>query len=180
MGLGIVLLVNTTEELTAPETFLDESPDLFIEGGVITRFTEAGDIDYRLSARRIDYYRTEDTSYLLDPTLVVHDPEAAPWQIDAQSGEGHALSGDDSTLRLEQDVLAKQERADGTFTRLNCDAITVFPNRRFAISNQPVTIETDGYTLRAVGFETDLKTGRIRLTSSQGQRGELKVRGRNG
>lgn len=147
---------------------------------MITTFTDTGSIDYRLTAKRIDYFREDDTSYLDAPRLVVHDEESAPWQIDARKGEGYALSGDDSILTLSEDVLARQQRADGTYTRLTSSTITVFPGRRIATSNQPVTIETDGYTLRAVGFETDLKTGRIRLRSSKDQRGELKVLAQNG
>ena len=180
VGLGIILLLDTTDDLIAPTPFSDQSPDLFIEGGVITTFTETGSIDYRLSAKRIDYFREDDTSYLAAPRLVVHDEESAPWQIDAKTGEGYALTGGDSTLRLSENVLAQQERADGTFTRLTSSTITVFPDRRIARSNQPVRIETDGYTLRAVGFETNLKTGRIRLRSSKDQRGELKVLAQNG
>ncbi len=180
VGVGIVLLVDTTDDLIAPTPFTDQSPDLFIESGLITTFTETGSIDYRLSARRIDYFREDDTSYLAAPRLVVHNETSAPWQIDAKTGEGYALTGGDSTLRLSEDVIAQQERADGTFTRLTSSTITVFADRRIATSNQPVKIETDEYTLRAVGFETNLETGRIRLRSSKDQRGELKVLAQNG
>ena len=180
VGVGIVALVDTTDQLVAPPPFTDGSPDLFIEGGTITTYAESGAVDYRLSATRIEYFRPEDVSYLDAPELVVFNDTEHPWVIAAESGQGRALSGRASTLELKNNVAARQERDDGTFTRLSSEAVTVFPDRRVATSEAPVMIETHAYTLRAVGFESNLANGRIKLGSSKEQRGELRVFARNG
>ena len=158
---------------------LADEPGAFIEDGTITRYREDGALGYRLRAERISHFDDAGVSTLQAPVLDLHDANQAPWHVASGTGEIRTVSGpagiDEQRLALRGDVSLMQDRGGGAFTRIRTEALTVFPDRRRAGSEQAARIETDTVSARAGGFEVDLASGRLALFSSTGQRVSIVV-----
>ena len=171
-GIAMVLGPSEEQQSTLPPELADE-PDAFVEIGTITQYRDDGALNYRLQADLISHFDA-DRSTLQAPVLEFHDANQPPWRMASRSGEVQAVSGpdgqDEEQVSLRGDVSLAQDRGGGAYTRIRTEALTMFPGRRQAGSEQTAMIETDTISARVAGFEVDLASGRLAFFSSADQR----------
>ena len=177
-GISMVLDPGEEDQSTLPPELADE-PDAFVEKGTITQYRDDGALNYRLRAEQISHFDDAGRSTLQAPVLELHDANQAPWHVSSGTGEIQTVSGpsgkDEEQVALQGDVSLTQDRSDGAFTRIRTDALTMFPVRRQARSEQTAMIETDTVSARVAGFDVDLASGRLALFSSADQRVSIVV-----
>ena len=89
---------------------------------------------------------------------------------------GHDLAvRAEERVDLRREVVLKQRKPDGRFVELNTTQMYVYPDRKFAESDQAVIIATHTGRSNAVGFEGDLEKNWMRLHSSPDQRVHIVV-----
>ena len=176
-GIAMVLGPGEEDPPTLPPELADE-PDVFVEKGTITQYRDDGALSYRLRAELISHFDA-GRSTLQAPVLELHDAKRPPWRMASRSGEVRTVAGpsgrDEEQVALRGDVSLAQDRGGGAFTRIRTEALTMFPGRRQARSEQTAMIETDTVSARVAGFEVDLASGRLALFSSADQRVSIVV-----
>ena len=163
----------TGEDTPAPlPPELADEPDVYIEGAAITKFAENGGIRYRLWADRIKQFEQRSVTYFDNPVIRLNQQVGPPWQASASRGEMRQRPLDDGTgeehLRLADRVKFTRQYADGREFALTTDALDVYPQRQYAITDQAVMIETSGSKTTAAGFEADMERGWMKLLSVPG------------
>lgn len=174
-GIAMVLGPGEEDEPTLPPELADE-PDAFIEGGTITQFRDDGGLHYRLRAEQISHFDAAGRSTLQTPVLELHAENRPPWLMRSLTGEVRRVTGgDDEQVELQGNVSLAQDRGGGAYTRILTEALTLYPGRQHARTEQTAMIETDTVSARVAGFEADLGSGRLAFFSSANQRVSIVV-----
>ena len=177
-GISMVFRPSDEDPPTLPGE-LAEEPDALVERGTITQYRDDGGLDYRLRAELISHFNEAGSSTLQAPVLELHDENRSVWHVASRTGEVRTASGPSGKLEeqiaLKGDVSLTQDRGGGAFTRIRTEILTMFPGRRRAVSEQTAMIETETVSARVAGFEVDLVSGRLALSSSADQRVSIVV-----
>ncbi len=154
-----------TPEALPPE--LVDEPDLYMEEAKITQFKDDGSIQYRLSAKEIRHFEDEQFTRLLAPNLELHTESGPPWQVRSALGEIHGSAGTAGGERvlLRDTVVAHQQGDGGDYISIHCEALNLYPERKYAETPGNVMIDTNVGRTLARGMQANLTTGSMRLSS---------------
>ena len=163
----------------SPERFLDqpqaESPppsvDFFIENARSRQFQTDGSLRHELVAERLEHMQDTDISLLYQPDLLIHRGAEQPWRVRSQRGE---VAPQGTQVELIDEVRIEQTVLPDRFSRLITSRLTVFPEREYAETGQPVRIENADGVTTATGMQAYVKEGRVLLLSNV--RGQHEVR----
>jgi len=146
----------------------DAGPDIFMEGAVLRQFGADGLLQYELTTATIRFFERDGTATLEAPDLILFDRERRAWQVRAVEGILHGPTasgaGADRVQLLNNVVLQPIERRDRI--RLSTSALTLYPERQYAETDQAVIIDGDVGRTAAAGLEGDLQGGLLKLFSS--------------
>lgn len=138
------------------------TPDAFMLGMEYTNFDVRGQWGSRVHSARVMHYPDQDTSTLETPKMVSRSG-AVTWIITAN--QGVARQGL-KTVRLTDHVEVNRfHEARGKTLTLLTSALTAYPKRKWAETDQPVTIIQPGSTVHATGLTADINTGDVQLLS---------------
>jgi len=153
---------------------LADAPDLDMTDATIVQYDVDGNRKYRLAAEQIRRFESAGVTLLRAPELLIDDPEDPPWDIRANEGTVRKLPGPDGATEervdLEGSVQLLQQYANGRFFRLDTEAISYFPDRRYAETDRNVMIDTDVGRTMAAGLQGELDKGLFFLDSNAAQR----------
>ncbi len=143
----------------SPEA-LASAPDLHMTQSSISQFDEAGALLYQLQAEQLTHFAAQAETRLRQPRLVLHQADAAPWQVSAVTGlmrQDRSASGMiEHTIDLNGDVALHHDLQDAGFVRLQALHLRVLPERRSAETRQGVVIESHAGHSRGDWLEADL------------------------
>lgn len=150
---------------TPPLLVTDPSqPDFFMHNTRILQLNEAGTTAYQLTSERAVHLRDDDSTLLTEPRLqFFRDNEPLPWLLQAESGR--AAEGG-NRVDLERNVVLQRDDPAQTTTRMNTEALTLFPDRDYAETAEDVRIEAAGSVTTATGMKVYLNDGRLELLST--------------
>lgn len=142
-------------------------PDLYMEQASITQFQDDGSIGYRLVALEIRHFEKERFTRLLKPDLELHNDPAPPWRVTSERGEIHGVAGapGGEQVLLRDAVVVHHEGPDSGRMTIRCDALDVYPERKYAETEGDVMIDTDVGRTAARGMQADLARGSMKLSS---------------
>lgn len=162
-----------------PESFMEQTAapagdtaiDFYVENARSVQFQADGALHYRLSAERLEHLQSSDVTLLTRPDLRLHRGSDYPWHV--QSARGEVAPGG-TEVELIDAVRVERTDARGRPTILTTSRLTVFPEREYAQTSQPVRIEAANGVTTASGMQAYLKDGRMLLQSNV--RGQHEVR----
>ncbi|KHO65161.1 MULTISPECIES: LPS export ABC transporter periplasmic protein LptC [Pseudomonas] len=163
----------------SPERFLDQpqaeqpppSVDFFVQNAYSRQYQADGSLRYELTSERLEHLRDSDTNLLYQPDLLIHRAGEQPWRVRSLRGE---VAPQGTQVELIDDVRIEQTIPPNRFTRLTTSRLTVFPEREYAETAQPVRIENPDGVTTATGMQAYVKEGRVLLLSNV--RGQHDVR----
>lgn len=139
-------------------------PDFFMENSQITMLNPDGTVSYELTSRRATHLANEDSTRLEAPNLLYYRAdEQQPWLVTSRTG--WITEGGDR-VQLNDDVLLKQEIPDEPVSQMTTSALTVFPSRDYAETDQDVRIEAVSGVTTATGMHVYFQDGRLQLLSN--------------
>lgn len=163
IGLSWLLVRNSFKHSFVAGPNQPTTPDGFMIGVHYTRFNQLGTIAARLDANKIVHYQEEDTAQLDHPRLTIHNNDNQTWVITADQG---ISTNGSRQVDLRDHVIVKRIIQPGNkVATLTTTAMTAYPNKQFAQTNQPVKIVQPGSVINAVGMTANLNTGDINLLS---------------
>ena len=120
-----------------------------------------GQITEKLTSPKIISYKQNDKSVLQTPHLILYGNKA-PWIITADIG----ISLDDSQkIILKDNVKIVQHNPNGN-TVFTTNEITVWPKKKFARTEQLVTIKQPGSIVKGQGMTVDMNTAEVKLLNN--------------
>lgn len=166
-------LFSMQDSSRAPPSVSENTPDIFADKARVTEFDRRGQVLYGIEAVRLEYFEPMQSTLLTSPSMVIHSEDALPWHVVARHGKIKADGARNNIVTLEDNVVLHQERLSGDFVVITTQLLTVYPERRYAITDQDVTIKTEATVSRGVGLEVDLGQSRFTLSSDPDDRGSI-------
>lgn len=151
-----------TQRSLVPAQYAAENPDGFMTQVHYTHYDKNGDIQSKLYSPKIIHYNENDKAHLEKPSLTMHTVDKQTWIITAD--QGTSLNGS-KQINLQDNVKVQRIKDASHINTLTTTALTAFPDRQFAQTDQAVTIVQPGSIVKAVGMTANLKTGDITLLS---------------
>lgn len=144
------------------------APDVRMEGAQLRQFDGDGRLRYTLLSNDIRFFQNEGRAELTAPDLTLFDQDRTAWQARAASGTLLGLRpGDDreDEVQLRDDVLL-QPLEGLERIRLTTSALTLYPERQYAATDQAVIIDSEVGRTTAARLEGDLQGGLLKLFNS--------------
>lgn len=147
-----------------PQIDLGDRHDAFMEQVVLMKTNAAGELAYRFSADKMWHYPKGDQIRFTLPRLTLFQPDQTPWQIAA--GQGLSEQGGE-TIRLWQDVSGHQVAGkNNSETTILTQAAVLYPQRRYAQTDQAIIIKQPNAQVTGIGAQVDLEAGMIKLLAN--------------
>lgn len=172
LGFWLLVLLWLHDRATAPPNDADARADAnlkaeydyYLTGMRTTNFVgTSATVSSQLEAQRVTHYPDGDRTVLEAPRLLSFQPEGNTWQVTAERG---TLTADpaqgDERLDLQGQV-DLQQPDNATAPRLLTEALTVFPAREEAYSEQPVTLHLRNMRMDGIGLQAWLATHRLKI-----------------
>lgn len=162
-----------------PQSFLqDQSPysiesdvDFYTLNSKTTLFRLDGKRQYELVSQKFEHLKSTDISLLTLPDLHLYRGTDLPWRVRSQRGE---VSPNGNEVELIEQVRVERKDTKGRPVILTSERMTVFPDKNFAQTQQPVKIEMPSGVTTATGMKAYMDEGKMHLLSNV--RGEYERR----
>ena len=139
----------------------------FMTNAVYTQFNKLGQLQTRMQTPNMEHYAKHDTSFFVKPTILIYTSDRIPWYV--KSDYGKSQNGTIKVYLWGSVVLHQPQMIDHPETTIYTKALTVYPKRSFAETNEDVTIHRPGSVVKGKGVTANFKTGIIKLlTESRG------------
>lgn len=138
-------------------------PDAFMEDVVATTFNKQGKPSLMLVTPKMIHYPNHDMTKILLPKVTIYRQSPNPWLIN--SNYATASQGINQILFQDHVVIFHPADKDDPTTTMKTSALTVFPNKQIAETDQPVVITQPNTTIQAIGMLADLNIGIVKLLS---------------
>ena len=137
--------------------------DYYVNGFRTLALGEDGNRRYQLAADRLVHHLSDDSTEMDQPRYSRFDSERGSLRIQAETGQGNH---DNSVLRLLGSVrITNLDENQRPKVETRTDALTLYPNRDFAETHSPVTIDGINSTTRGIGMTVDSQAGKLVLLS---------------
>lgn len=162
---GLIYLV-LWEQGTPPaiENWIEEGsgavqPDAHIEVLTLRQFGDDGRLQFELTSPRAKHFQLDDTTHFETPEVHYFD-ESSRWRSTSRLG---LMSNVNNVVMLEHDVVLQQLEKTAT---LKTDKLWIFVDKKSALTDHDVTIETDGGKLQGKGLAADFNQQTLKLLSN--------------
>ena len=145
--------------------------DFYVENARSVQFQPDGKLHYRMTAEHLEHIQSTDVTLVTRPDLLLHRGTDYPWHVQSARGE---VSPGGTQVELIDDVRVARTDAKGRPTLLTTSRLTVFPDKEYAQTSQPVRIEAANGVTTATGMQAYLHDSRMLLQSNV--RGQHEVR----
>ena len=165
--LPVIVWLRSADRTAKTAGVASDAPDVTMDTATIDQFDATGALQYRLVATTIRHFDADDSTQLDAPTLELLDAPQPPWWVRAKTGTiGYRTNADDKreqVVTLRDDVVAEQ-REDDRYTRFTTSTIDVYPERKYAETDQAVKIDSSSGRTDAIGLTGDLGTDLLKLS----------------
>lgn len=143
-------------------------PEQEIDGYMVeahyTQYDNQGQIHMTLYSPKVNHFTQNNSSNFEKPEVLAYNQKRVPWTIRADNG---ASLRDSEQVDLYGNVIIHQAPLDqNPETTITTTAITIFPHRSYAMTDQPIVIVRPDTRIDAVGMQADFKQGIFKLLSS--------------
>lgn len=151
--------VKPLEDQSAPT----HNSDYYIRGFTTLALDESGQRRYQLVADHLIHFIDTDSTKMTRLRYSRFNGSTGAVLINANTGIG---AKDNSLLDLQGEVhIISKDGFDQTLVETKTDQLALYPNRDFAETNSPVTIENADSITKGIGMTLDSRAGKLVLLS---------------
>ena len=162
-----------------PESFMDRRAaaeadnaiDFYVVGASTQQFQEDGQLQYEMTASKLEHIKASDVTLLDKPDLQLYRGTPHPWHVRSDKGE---VAPEGKQVELIDNVRIARTDAKNRPTVITSSRVTVFPDEEYAQTEQAVRIEAANGVTTAQGMKAYMNDGKINLLSNV--RGQHEVR----
>jgi lipopolysaccharide export system protein LptC len=143
-------------------------PDLYMLNATINHFGPEGELQHQINAQRFTHFPMTDVTTMQLPALALgRTRDSDPWEI--TSSEGRILPSSnyrEEVVELWSNVLASQSGKGNQFVAFETSSLTVYPERDYAETDEPVFIKNESGRTTAAAMKAFLNTGKFMFYST--------------
>jgi lipopolysaccharide export system protein LptC len=156
-----IFVSNRTPLISHPKS--ERLPDAFMEDIVALILNKQGTPALKVVAPKMVHYSNDDATEIQNPIVTIYHHSPNPWKI--HSDFAKTVQGISQILFWSHVVIHHLQDQENPTTTMQTTALTVFPDKQVAETDQPVTILQPDSTVEAVGMTADINDGTIKLLS---------------
>ncbi|GAB3369276.1 LPS export ABC transporter periplasmic protein LptC [Azotobacter armeniacus] len=149
----------------------DSAIDFYATNAHTLQYQTEGKLHYELTADKVEHLKASEITLLTQPDLLAFRGTPTPWHVRSERGE---VSPQGDQVELIDAVRVERTDTQGRPLILTTSRLSVFPEREYAETQQPVKIEAANGVTTAVGMKAYLDDSRMHLLSRV--RGQHEVR----
>jgi lipopolysaccharide export system protein LptC len=155
-------LSRKSREPETPTAEIPSAPDYFTRNFVAVTTGPDGTPTRRLEAERMVHLPESDRLELTAPQLTLYREGASRWEVSSRRGQVEKKDSE-QIVRLEGEVRLQQRRPRPF--ELATQTLSIYPQREYAETADPVTVTAPEGRIDAVGMEADMASRQIVLLS---------------
>ncbi len=170
---GLLTFLWSYSETGAPPRLIStqnesNDPDVYLINPKSRKYDQQGRLELTLDSNSAQHYPMDKVIKLSKPNMVFFNDDGSSWLVSANSG---VATDNNKQLDLFQQVVIV---SNDQLTHLRTPALTLYPDRKLAKTDQPATlVNPTGFT-RTIGFIVDMRKEKITLLSDV--RGQYEVK----
>ncbi len=137
--------------------------DFYVINSRTVQYQPDGKRHYELTAEKMEHIAATDMSLLTRPDLLAYRGTELPWHVTSERGE---VGPQGQEVELIDQVRVERTDAKGRPTIITTSRLTVFPEKDYAQTRQPVRIEAANGVTTTTGMEANFNDGTIKLLSN--------------
>jgi len=146
------------------------TPDSYMTDVYAVTLNKDGKVASILVSPKVTDYEQDNNTDIQTPFVTINPQQEPPWHIHADHAK--VLNGSSKILLWGNVNIQQLPGPNSHFLTLLTTELTLYPDKSFAETDQPVTIKQPDSIVHAVGMQADLNKGYIKLLSkTQGQYG---------
>lgn len=149
---------------TPLQTSSQALPDGFMVDAHYIQYDDQGQVHMILNTSRMIHFAENSTSYFTQPHILAYTKNRIPWTITAE--EGNSIHDSEQVNFYKNVVIHQAPQPDYPETTITTSAMTIYPHRAYAETDQPVVIIRPDTHIDAIGMQADFKFGLFKLLSS--------------
>lgn len=159
---------DTQKNLEAPAI------DYFATNIKVTQYLTTGQVDYKMTAERLDHIKATDIAYLTQPTAHILKNPDHPWFIRSDNGE---VGPNGDTVKLINNINGTQIDNQGkkqsfeigqvknTQDTTRYGQVMIYPDQKYATSQDYVIVRSESNQTSGVGVKAYFDTNKIEFLS---------------
>ena len=161
-GLILLIFLLAYSETGTPPTLTGnmqtkQYPDFYLINSYSKQYDKEGSLDIIMESQSLQHNPKDDSISLKRPYFQFFQDGVATWEIKALSGTAY---NNGNKIELEQRVAMINENKQSS---LKTPQLFIYPNKKRANTEQPVTLQSPNSFTRAIGMKADLSTKQITL-----------------
>ncbi len=161
-GLVLLVFLLAYSETGAPPALTSatpakQRPDFYLINSSSKQYDEAGLLDIIMKSDALEHNPEDDSISLQKPYFQVFQQGVATWEVKALTGTAYN-NGDKVDLEQRVEIINTSKQSSVTTPQL-----FIFPNKKKANTEKPVTLRSPNGFTRAIGMTANLETKNIAL-----------------
>lgn len=161
--LSTILMVHSNHHRIQERATLDRRPDTFMTNVNYYEYNNQGLLHSELQTPKIMHYPHNNAARFQKPTMMIYTSEHIPWYVSADNGKSQ--NGIDWVYLWGHVVVHQPQEPNNPETTIKTSAMTFYPRKSYAQTDENVTITRPGSIVKAKGMNADFKKGIITLLS---------------
>lgn len=164
VGITSWYALNVAKKTVEQHVVSDKNPDFFMNNVSYLQLDDEGAVLNQIDTAKIVHYVTDDTYTFVKPFLKMLDKNKQVWEIAADSGKsnGNEKVFFNGNVQIRQ-IFGVTSKSIGT--SVNTNAATIYPDKKIAETDQPVTIKQGESIVSATGAKINFKASKLELLS---------------
>jgi len=138
-------------------------PDLFVDNMDLKLVTADGNLQYHITADRLDHYPLDDRAELIHPVMHVFNENRPTWQF--QSDSGRISSGYETIWLLGAVEIRRQATPASRPLAIFTSDLLIKPDAQTAETVNITRIQSDRFEVESTGLHADFRNHRLELKS---------------
>jgi len=139
-----------------------DTADFILDNVTAIETNADGQLQEKIQSPHVTHFQ-DNHSEFDQPHFIVSSKDGAKWDIKAQHGK--ANNGFDNIVLWGKVVVAQAANKNNDATSLITEHLTIYPDKKLAVSKDAVTIKQAGTVLKSVGMKIHLDEDRLELLS---------------
>lgn len=111
----------------------------------------------------IKHYLENDAAIAEQPIFIFYGKKGPPWHV--QGDQANSIKGNKVIFLTGHVRITQPPGLNSRNVTLTTTKMTIYPDRSFAETDQPVTIRQPGSIVHGVGMTADLNNGKVKILS---------------
>ena len=163
VSISLALMIRGNSHLKEQQPQPKNEMDAYMVNVTYTKYNKQGLLQNHLFSPLMKHYAKDNSTDFEKPDFLLYTSTRIPWTIKANYGK--SLNGNQEVHLWGQVKLHQPKDKTNPETTITTSALTIYPQKSYAVTNRKVVIKRPGSVVKGKGVEAYIKKGVIKILS---------------